>query len=144
MKWYFASRMRHREKINKISDFLRSHNHEIVYDWFKLGQLKPYAENADEASLVASKISSSLRQADVFVLFADKSGTDMFVELGMVIALWQDNKNLKIYAVGEFNNRSLMHFHPAIKRVDNLSDVFKELVPELLDKAGSILDTRFM
>jgi len=73
MKWYFASRMRHKELIGNIVNFLKT----------------------------------------------------------------------KIYAVGKFNDRSLMHFHPAIKRVDKLSDVFSIECPELLTQGDAALLTSF-
>jgi len=132
MKWYFASRTRHREFINKIVDLLKSKNHSVVYEWSKLGLLEPYHEDSDKSSLVAKEISDALHDVDIFVLISDKAGTDMFVELGIIIGRWLGNKKVRIYAVGKFNDRSLMHFHPAIKRVDKLSDIFSIECPELL------------
>lgn len=48
----------------------------------------------------------------------------MFIELGIAIKSKTQNKNLKRYSVGKFNNRSLMLHHPSIIRVDNLKKVF--------------------
>jgi len=141
MKWYFASRMRHREFIDKVVNFLKSKNHSVVYDWSKLGSLKPYPKNSDKSSLVAKEIGDALRDVDIFVLIADESGTDMFIELGIVMGKWMDNKKIRIYAVGKFNDRSLMHFHPAIKRLDKLSDVFSIECPELLTQESAALLT---
>ncbi len=143
MKWYFASRMRHKESIEKIVNFLKSQNHKVVYEWSKLGTLKPYVENSNKSSLVAKEISLALRDVDIFVLITDETGTDMFIELGIVIGRWLDNNKTKIYAVGKFNDRSLMHFHPAITRVDKLSDVFTLECPELLTQGGAALLTSF-
>lgn len=134
MKWYFASRMRHKDKINKIVDFLKLQGHEIVFEWSSLDSMKPYEENLRESSLIAKNISYSLKNVDVFVLITDEAGTDMFVELGIVIGRWLDDKNIRIYAVGPFNIRSLMHFHPAIIKVDNLSDVFRLECPSILNQ----------
>ena len=143
MKWYFASRMRHKESIDKIVNFLKSQNHEVVYEWSKLSSLKPYKENSNKASLVAKEISISLKNVDVFVLISDEAGTDMFIELGIVLGRWLNNSKTKIYSVGKFNDRSLMHFHPAIKRVDKLSDVFSIECPELLTQGDAALLTSF-
>jgi len=143
MKWYFASRMRHKEAIDKIVNFLKSQNHEVAYEWPKLGSIKPYKENSKRSSLVAKEISISLKDVDIFVLITDEAGTDMFIELGIVIGRWLDNNKTKIYAVGKFNDRSLMHFHPAIKRVDKLSDVFSIECPEFLTRGGAALLTSF-
>jgi hypothetical protein len=143
MKWYFASRMRHKEAIDKIVNFLKTKNHEVAYEWSKLGSLKPYNENPDKSSSVANDISLSLKDVDIFVLITDEAGTDMFIELGIVIGRWLDNNKTKIYAVGKFNDRSLMHFHPAIKRVDKLSDIFSKECPELLTQGDAALLTSF-
>ncbi len=143
MKWYFASRMRHKKAIDKIVNFLKSQNHSVVYEWSRLGSIKPYNENSDESSLVAKEISVALKDVDIFVLITDEAGTDMFIELGIVIGRWLDNNKTKIYAVGKFNDRSLMHFHPAIKRVDKLSDVFSIECPELLTQGDAAFLTSF-
>ena len=124
MKWYFASRMRHKNKISEINEFLKGKNQEIAFEWSSLDSLKPYSENSEKASLIAENISLSLKKTDVFVLISDKEGTDMFIELGIIIGDWLENSRSRIYVVGKFNNRSLMHFHPSIKRVDSLIDVF--------------------
>lgn len=141
MKWYFASRTRHRKFINKIVDFLKSQNHAVVYEWSKLDSLKPYHENSEKSSLVAEEISNALKKVDVFVLISDKAGTDMFIELGIAIGRWLNGNKTKIYVIGKHNNRSLMHFHPAIKRLDKLSDVFSIECPELLTEKSSALFT---
>lgn len=132
MNWYFASRKRHQEAISKISDFLKSNNQQIVYDWSKVDSLKPYNANSDKSSLVADKIGSSLKNTDIFVLISDEGGTDMFIELGIAIGRWMSNPKIKIYCVGKYNSRSLMHFHPAIIRVDKLVNVFSAECPEIL------------
>ncbi len=137
MRWYFASRMRHKDSITLIVDFLKSHNHIIVYEWSKGESLQPYATNSHKSSVVAKEITDSLQDVDVFVLIADASGTDMFIELGVVIGRYAQRAKPKIYAVGEFNDRSLMHFHPAITRVDTLREVFVKECPDILIKEGA-------
>ena len=143
MKWYFASRIRHREFIDKIVNFLKSQNHSVTYEWSKLDSLKPYHENSNKSSLVAEEISNSLKDVDIFVLISDEAGTDMFIELGIVIGRWLNGNKTKIYVIGKHNDRSLMHFHPAIKRVDKLSDVFSMECPELLTQEDAAFLTSF-
>ena len=128
--------MRHRRFISEVIDFLKSKNHSVVYDWSKLEPLKPYKDNVDKTTLVAKDISLALQDVDVFVLIADEAGTDMFVELGIVIGKWLENQKIRIYIVGKNNDRSLMHFHPAIKRFDKLSEVFAIELPGFLEEFG--------
>lgn len=134
MKWYFATRMKHREIIDKLEDILKQNDHEIVYEWTKQESIKPYSKNPKKCSAIAKNIADSLKEVDIFVLIADKGGTDMFIELGITIGYWIKNKNLKIYAVGKYKDRSLMHHHPAINRVDTLKEVFQKESPNLLNK----------
>ena len=95
------------------------------------------------SSLVAKDISAALKEVDIFVLITDKAGTDMFIELGIAIGIGLDNDKTKIYAVGKFNDRSLMHFHPIIRRVDKLSDVFNIECPEILTPESTALLSSF-
>ena len=143
MEWYFASRRRHKEFIDKIVNFLESQNHSVVYEWSKLGRLKPYHKNSDKSSLVAREIGNALKDVDIFVLISDEAGTDMFIELGIVIREWMQNKKIKIYIVGKFNDRSLMHHHPSIKRVNKIRDVFSIECPEILNNRdlSSLIDS---
>ena len=128
MKWYFASRVRHRDFIEKVSEILKSNGYIIAYEWTKEDPLKPYKENSEEYSSVAGEIIKSLEDVDVFVLISDESEADMLIELGTVLR----NENTKIYIVGKYNDSSLMNFHPKIKRVDNLIDVFSVESPDVL------------
>ena len=126
--------MRHKKIIERIGDILTSKNHRVVYEWSKSGSLKPYNENGEACSIMADEIGRALRDVDVFVLISDEGGTDMFIELGIVIGRWLDDTAVRIYAVGNNNDRSLMHFHPAIRQRDTLRDVFSSECPELLDR----------
>jgi len=135
--------MKYRESIEKIANFLRLQDHSVVSEWSKLNSLKPFNKNSDKSFLLAREIDDSLNDVDIFVLISDKSGTDMFIELGIVIGRWKDNNKTRIYIVGKFNDRSLMHFHPSIKRVKYLSDVFSIECPELLTQYRSMLSNLF-
>jgi len=77
-------------------------------------------------------MSLALAHADVFVLISDEAGTDMFVELGIAIAQWMQNKKMRIYIVGKHNKRSLMHLHPAINHVNRIEEIFEKECPNML------------
>ncbi len=120
MKFYFASRIKNKEKLLKFSKILEKNNHKVVSSWMNVGSLKPYSENQQQSRAMAKKIEGDIKKCDIFVLISDKAGTDMFVELGIAISLKK-----KIYIVGKWNKRSLMHFHPHVKHVDALNTLFK-------------------
>lgn len=133
MRFYIASRLRHKNNIEKILSILKTAGHKVVFDWTKVELSKPYEDNVKSCSQIAQQISDSLQNVEVFVLITDGSGTDMFIELGIVLNQWQKNSNIKIYVVGKYNTSSLMHFHPAIKRVDSFEEVLKEECGEVYD-----------
>ena len=120
MKFYFASRFRYKEKISEISKLLESKKHKVISSWINSPSLKPYEENEKECRLMAKNIESEIKKCDVFVLIDDRAGTDMFVELGIAISLKK-----KIYVVGKYGKRSLMHLHPQIKNMLSMDDLLR-------------------
>jgi len=138
MKWYFASRTKHKESIKKIIKILKEEGHQIVYDWTFLDSFNNLEDRLDK-SKIANEMLRSISDAEIFVLLSDKGGTDMFVELGFAIAKLVENKKLRIYAIGKYNKRSLMHFHPSIIHLNNLIDVFNKECPEIAHKFSALL-----
>jgi len=124
MKWYVASRTKHKELVKSFVSTLKQHGHEFVYDWTKL-ELAPFHEHNLDHSRIAHEITKAITDVDVFILISDAEGTDMFIELGIAIGKWLQDKKCRIYIVGEHNKRSLMHLHPAIVHADSLTDVLK-------------------
>jgi hypothetical protein len=130
MKWYLASRIKQKDLVQNITKALVMSGEIVAYEWANLGSLKPYVENEKQSALIAKEIAKSFKGIDIFVLISDEAGTDMFVELGLAISESLRNEKMRIYIVGKYNDRSLMHFHPAITRVATIEDVFKK---ELID-----------
>ena len=124
MKWYFASRMKHRSKISDISKFLKDRGEIVISEWVYKDSLKPYEENISKIQPFSKEVVSSLLDTDIFVLISDSEGTDMFVELGICLAKNALLKNIKIYIVGEYSKRSLMQLHPSIIHVKNIEELF--------------------
>ena len=123
MKWYIASRTDNKDLVKSLIRDLKSNGHEIAYDWTNLGSLKPFSDNAEKCQKVAYDISNAIKDVDVFLLISDLGGTDMFVELGIAIAYFMKNNKPKIYVVGQYNKRSLMHLHPSITHCRLLKDI---------------------
>ena len=132
MKWYFASRRRHEDKIKYLIENLSDFGHESSFDWTSLGSMKPYEENEEICKENAYRISKAIRESEVFVMISDKEGTDMFFELGLGVGNNIDKGSPRVYVVGKYNNRSLMHFHPSINRVKSIEAVFEKECPGIL------------
>lgn len=134
MKWYFASRTRHRETIAKVTKFLEEQHQSVMSDWVFQYPPKPFHEHLQETHALANSIVDSILQADIFVLISDPEGTDMFIELGIAIAQQKQLPNMRIYIIGEHNKRSLMHLYPTIIHTDSLAEVFeRESIPMNID-----------
>ncbi|HSE56906.1 MAG TPA: hypothetical protein VLB02_02380 [Candidatus Paceibacterota bacterium] len=123
-KWYFASRMRHQEKIKEVCDFLTAQGEQVVCRWVYEQSLAPYKQNQEKIATLAVDSIQGVIEADVFVLISDPEGTDMFVELGAALAAAVPAEK-KIYNVGSYSKRSLLQTHPSIIHAASLPEVFK-------------------
>lgn len=123
-KWYFASRMRHQEKIRNVSDFLNSQGEQVVSRWVYEQPFSVSSENREAITTLAVDSIQEIIEAGVFVLISDPAGTDMFVELGAALAAGVTTQK-KIYNVGLYSKRSLLQTHPSITHVASLQDVFE-------------------
>ncbi|MEK6873152.1 MAG: hypothetical protein AABW90_04055 [Nanoarchaeota archaeon] len=61
VKWYFASRRKHEEKIKILSRELNRQSHEISYDRALEDSLVPYHENSRKSAEVSYSISQSIK-----------------------------------------------------------------------------------
>ncbi len=138
MKWYFASRMRHKDKIKKLGKTLENYGQKISFNWAEIGSINPYSKNKKVCEEHSYKTSLAIKNSDVFVMISDEGGTDMFTEKGIAISSNMINGFPRIYVVGKYNERSMMHFHPSVKRVNSLEDVFKIELPQISDKIASL------
>ncbi|HEY0010919.1 MAG TPA: hypothetical protein VGB97_03360 [Candidatus Paceibacterota bacterium] len=124
MNWYFASRVRHQPKLLQVAEFLKATGHTFSADWVYQDSLKPYEENLNRVQALATQVVESVLTTDVFVLISDPGGTDMFVELGVMLARSEAANSVRIYIIGGHSKRSLMQLHPSINHAKDLSEVF--------------------
>ncbi len=123
MKFYVASRFNLKEEVKKIYKILKEKGHEIIYDWTEENLKRPYERNSRIAKQIAKKSMDASQSCEVFVLISDKSGTDMYGELGSAIT----SKKSKIYIIGNYLDRSKLFFYPNVKRMKNIEDVIKDV-----------------
>lgn len=127
MKWYFASRTRHREALIELEKGLKSQGQKVVSEWVHVYDLIPYAENLARTQETAEKVVHAINDADIFVLISDREGTDMFVELGAALAKYDRSPDsIRIYIVGDHNKRSLMQLHRAITHLSSMNEVLEK------------------
>lgn len=130
MKWYFASRTRHRKKLIIIADYLKNNGQLVNSDWIYENLPKPFVKYPGRIGRFTNSVAKAILDSDIFVLISDRGGTDMFVELGICIARRASSKRPRIYIVGEHSKRTVMQLHPAIIHLKTLREVFKnEKIP---------------
>ena len=72
MKWYFAARVRHKEKLIEVFDCLKNLGEEVISGWVYQGSLKPYHENLAEVQNLAKEVVKAIiKETDIFVLISD-------------------------------------------------------------------------
>lgn len=125
MKWYFASRTKHIEKLKIVTSFLKEKGEQVYSDWIYSGVLSPYDEHVDEVLKLNQDVLEAINTIDIFVLISDQEGTDMFIELGIALGRHKNTEAApKMYVVGPYAKRSLMLRNPLIIHVADLQEVF--------------------
>jgi nucleoside 2-deoxyribosyltransferase len=122
MKFYIAGRTSKTEDIKEMISLLTKFGHEVTHDWTLTDAQfqRPYP--IDIAEQVADKDMRGIVDADIFIILGDKSGTGMYVELGIALAT-----NTKVYSIGENNDVTVFHFLPNVKRMYTFSEVLDDL-----------------
>ena len=123
MDFYIAARFRLKDEVREIHKRLREKGHGVVYDWTEEELIRPYEKNPEMVRETAEKSIHASESCDVFVLISDSAGTDMYGELCSAIT----SKKPKIYVIGDFLDRSKFFFHPRVKRMKSIDDIFQDL-----------------
>lgn len=127
MKIYVAGKFEKKELILEIYKKLESLGYTISYDWTTHKNIKPYTENQDMARRYAQNEITGISDCDIFIYIAEETGHTLPMEFGAALMLAKISKKPKIYAVGEFNDRSPWFFNPLVARVDDIGVVLKDL-----------------
>ncbi len=127
MKFYIASRTKHRKLIEEIRKQVVRKGYEFISTWVDEGEIIPYENNVSASSERAEQCVRDSSGCDVFVLISDDSGSGMYTELGVALLSNINSGKPKIYVIGDHINRSAFFFHPSVKRVSSMEEVFKDL-----------------
>lgn len=125
MKFYIASRTSEIGRVKTMINTLEKMGNVCTHDWTSVENAnlsRPYGQHLDIVRDYARKDIEGAREAEVFIILGDKSGTGMYVELGAALA-----GNSKVYAIGEHSDMTIFHFHPAVKQVDSFDEVLVDL-----------------
>jgi hypothetical protein len=127
MKFYIAGKFEEIDVVRDVYAKVQKLGHEISYDWTTHVKIKPYEENVEIAQRYAENEIKAILDSDVFVYLSNERGTTLHMEYGAALAkAWQGGQ-IKIFIVGENNNRSPWYFNHLVTRVSNLDGVFQNL-----------------
>jgi hypothetical protein len=125
MIFYVAGSLDKGNELKKVIQNLEDFGHTISFDWTVGPILKPYDKDIALTKDFAQKALNGARACDVFLLFPDQTGgTGQFVELGA--ALFSERVT-HVFVIGPHQGRSLMFFHPRVKRVASLEEALKNI-----------------
>jgi hypothetical protein len=127
MKFYIAARTKHRKLVEEIHNQIVSKRHDFMSTWVDEGEIIPYEKNISASSKRAEQCVKDSSDCDVFVLISDESGCGMYTEFGYALLSNVKSGKPKIYVVGDYLNRSVFFFHPSVKRVSRIEEVFKDI-----------------
>ena len=127
MKIYVAGKFENKDLIFETYKKLEEMGHCVSYDWTKHKNIKPYVKNQETAAVYAQNELDGILDSDILIYFASENGHTLFMEFGAALALSKIAGKPKIYAIGEFNDRSPWFFNPIVIRKNNIEEVLKEI-----------------
>jgi hypothetical protein len=127
MKFYIASRVKNKKLVGRIHKIILKKGHKFSSSWIEEKDIIPYEKNTKAASKRSQQCIKDSSSCDVFILISDISGAGMYTELGAALLHSTSSKKPKIYVIGEYINRSMFFFHPSIKRLETIEEVFEDL-----------------
>ncbi len=128
MKIFVTGRFPDVKNIKRVIKILKKHNHEIIFDWTKKGNLKPYDKNFLKSKNFSKKAIEAIGNSDVFIFVAHPEiAGGSSVELGAAINSFINIGKPKIYLIGKFNTKVIFYFHPAVTKLDSIEEVLSKL-----------------
>jgi nucleoside 2-deoxyribosyltransferase len=123
MKFYIASRTEQIPNVQKMFKLLLDKGQEVVFDWTQIEQVnRPYSNHFIRTRKMANEEINAIKNADIFIIIGDKAGTGMYVEMGAALA-----SNTKVYAIGEYNDITVFHFHENVIQKNTFDEVLVDL-----------------
>jgi hypothetical protein len=127
MKFYIAGKFEEVDIVHELFERVRSLGHEVAYDWTTHIKAKPYEENVELIRSYAENELTAILDSDVFVYLTHERGTTLHMEFGAALAKAAAGSDIRIFAVGQHNNRSPWYFNTHVERVSSVDEVFSLL-----------------
>ncbi len=128
IKFYIASSIKNKDKVQDVFNALITKGHEVTTDWTLTDDI-PEDERGlkkDYMRSIAKRDFEGIRECDVFILLsAPSEGRSMYVELGLAIAMYEATGKPSVFVVGSDNKESVFYFHPAVQCVGSLDETLE-------------------
>lgn len=109
MKFYVASSISNKDKVQHVFGALRTEGHQVTTDWTLTDDTPEDVRGfkRDYMRSIAKRDFEGIRECDVFVLLSKPSeGRSMYVELGLAMAMHEATGKPSVFVVGPDNNES--------------------------------------
>jgi len=127
MKVYVAGKFEKKDIILNTYKRIEELGHQVSYDWTTHKPIKPYSENSKIAAQYSKNELEGIFNCDIFIYLADEKGHTLPMEFGAALMLAKTRNKPRVYAVGEFNDKSPWFFNPLIERKKSIDEVIEEL-----------------
>lgn len=130
IKFYVAAKFARKKEVREIYRKAEKRGWTVTEDWTRHDKVEMKDIYLTIAEMRAHDDIEGVINADVFIMLADESGPGMYVEFGAAIAyneLMPDSAPIiYILCPEEMKFRSIFFYHPYVRRVDIVEEIFEE------------------
>lgn len=147
LRFYVASSIKNKEKVQEVFDFLSNRGHQVTTDWTLTDDIPEEERDTqrDYIRTLAKRDFEGIRESDVFVMLSEPSeGRSMYVELGVALASHDAIGRPALFVLGSRNNQSVFYFLSPVQRVTTMDELItkcagiKPAEPSPLAHAGRL------
>jgi hypothetical protein len=119
----FAKLEDYKNKLLELKDL----GFEISHDWSSQKSIKPYEDNLELAQQFTLEDVAGVKNADIFILIAEKEKDARGCNMEFGIALANHDKYEQIIVLNESRDDAMFYFHPKVKLLRSWGEVLQEL-----------------
>lgn len=128
MKFYVASSITNKDKVQNVFAALKAKGHDVTTDWTLTDDIPEDQRDLkkDYMRSIVKRDFEAILECDVFILLTKPSeGRSMYVELGIAMTAYQVAHRPLVFVVGPRNNEAAFYFHPSVERAINIDEVLE-------------------
>jgi len=129
MKVYVSAKFSDKERVKEVYAQLKKHGHTVTHEWIHNQPSSPFDANEQFVTRCAAEDFGGVLAADVFILLSHaEPSLGASGELGAAIASFLMQGKPYIYVVGPHFNANFCFWHPVVRRIASLDEVFTHKV----------------